>query len=90
MGCCLLFQQCRLVDTLSPRDNLLPANEEIVTVGKFRIFGTGHRVKRANSERELIHEIEIRIVLGLHQIAEFLLVFRAQVVVVILVNSCLP
>lgn len=53
-----------------------------------KIFNTyiriRHSVKRTNSERVFVHDEEVSFVLFFNNIAEFLLVFSAQVIVVVL------
>jgi hypothetical protein len=65
----------------------LTTNEEIITVGKSGVLGTGHGVEWSHIQWVLVHEEKVSIVLFAHNVTELLLVFSAQILVVILLAA---
>lgn len=84
-----LREELGVVDSLGAGDDLLAANEDIVGVGELLamrregrgdgVLRVGHRVEGADGERELVQDVEVGVVLLLHQAAELLLHGRAEI-----------
>lgn len=68
----LFGEQLGVMNSLSTRADLLSAHEHVVGVGKLGVVGRGHCVCRANCKRELVKDIEVRVVLLEDQATEVL------------------
>ena len=79
-----------VVDTLSAREDLLSAHEEVVRVGVFLksavtvlntygVLGIGHGVERTDSKRELVQDEVVGLVLFADQTTEELLILGTDV-----------
>ena len=84
-----LSEEVGIVDSLGSRDDFLSANEDIVGVGEllevenrarhYGVLRVGHRVEGTNGERELVEDVEVGVVLLLHETTELFLHRRAQI-----------
>lgn len=76
-----------VVDTLSARQNFLASHKHVIRVGIFGVVGVGHRVERPDREWELVQDVKISVVFGLHQPSEQLLVWCRHVFFVTHLNA---
>mmetsp|Transcript_29381 Transcript_29381/g.68813 ORF Transcript_29381/g.68813 Transcript_29381/m.68813 type:complete len:200 (-) Transcript_29381:1083-1682(-) len=84
-----LNNELGLMDALSTRQDLLTTDEEIIAVGELGILRIGHGVERTNGKGVLVHHEKVRAVLLLDNLAKFLLILGAQILIIVLVDSCL-
>ncbi|KAH3666816.1 hypothetical protein OGAPHI_003265 [Ogataea philodendri] len=83
----ILSSVYEVVNTLGSRQNLLATHEEVVRVRVVAVFRVWHRVERSDSQRELVQDVEVGVVLVAHQFTQQLLVLGGQVLVVVNVLS---
>jgi hypothetical protein len=82
-----LNEVLRVVDSLSTGQNLLAAHEHVVGVGIFGVVRVGHGVEGPDGQRELVQDVEVSVILCLHQTTEKLLVWRRQILLIARLNS---
>lgn len=71
------------MDTLRAGQNFLAAHKHVVRVGVLGVGRVRHGVEGSHRQRELVQDVEIGVVLGLHQSAEQLLAGRRQILFVV-------